>query len=148
MSLCTIDDVLTAFAQAWPSTGTFAGVKLSAHAKQPGDTATNWAVITCIESQDPRTESDGNAEQQFRVEVTVYSSANPPPTASFSAGLVLLYDGTPAAPGAGLTLPGSGQTVTLVKPVASQTKHGDRRAGVAVLAASRAWSVTTNASQT
>lgn len=148
MSLVIADDVLTAFVAAWPSTGTFAGVKLSSHAKQPGDTAASWAVITVEEAREPQTESDGLAEQTWRVEIAVWTTTNPPPTASFGAALVLLYDGTPSAPGAGLALAGDGQSVTLVKPVASKLKkESDRRAGVDVLAAARAWTVTTNASQ-
>jgi len=148
LSLVITDDVLAAFVSEWPTTGSFAGVKLSAHGKQPGDTAASWAVITAQEIREPQTESDGLAEQTWRVEIAVWTSANPPPTATFSAALVLLFDGTPAAPNAGLTLAGDGQSVTFVKPgISSLKKESERRAGADVLCAGRAWIVTTNATQ-
>lgn len=147
MSLVIADNVLAAFVAAWPTTGTFAGVRLSAHAKQPGDTAASWGVVTVQEIREPQTESDGLAEQTWRVEIAVWTTANPPPTAAFGAALVLLYDGTTAAPGAGLTIDAE-KIVSLVRPAASTLKReSERRAGVDVLAAGRAWTVTTNASQ-
>lgn len=147
MSVCVVDEVLAAFAAAWPATGTFAGVRLSAHAKQPGETAQSYAVLTAQEIREPMTESDGLTEQTWRVEIAVWTNVNPPPTASFAAGLALLYDGTKAAPGAGLAI-GTGKHVTLVRPTASATiRDKDRKAGADVLAASRAWIVTTSATQ-
>jgi hypothetical protein len=148
LSLVTTDDMMRAYVAAWPTSGTFAGVRLFAHAKPPNETAASWAVLTVAETGEPKTESDGLTEQTFRVEIAVWSRTNPPPVASFAAGLVLLYDGTNAAPGAGLTLSGAGQTVTLAKPgVSAIRRESERRAGADVLCASRAWTVTTNASQ-
>lgn len=147
MSVCVVDDVLAAFVAAWPTTGAFAGVRLSAHAKQPGETGQTYGVIAVQEIREPITESDGLTEQTWRVEIAVWTNVNPPPTAALAAGLALLYDATAAAPGAGLTI-GDGKHVTLVRPAASATiRDKDRKAGADVLAASRAWTVTTSANQ-
>lgn len=142
-----VDEVMAAFRSAWPTTGALSGVPLVAHDAPPDQTSDTCAVIQVSETGRPDVESDGLAQQQFRVEIAVYTRRNPPPSASAMAALVLLYDGTPSAPGAGLTLT-TGKKVTLVTPNSSTLRRlPGRRGGLDVIAASRVWDVTTNARQ-
>lgn len=146
MALVVPEDVLKAFAAVWPTTGVFAGVPLNAHAKQPNEAAASYGVLKVTETEGPKSESDGLTEQTWRVEVAVWSSTNPAP-GTFGAALSALYDGTPAAPGAGLTID-STKFVTLVQPAAASLQRDrERRGGADVLAAGRAWTVTTSATQ-
>ncbi len=147
MPVVVIDEILSAFRSAWPTTGAFAGVPIHAHNTVPDQTSDTYAVIRVSETGPTSVESDGLAEQRFRIEVSVYTRRNPPPTASFAASLVLLYDGTPQAPNAGLTLV-SGKSVSRCDPVTSSLNRlPERRGGVDVLAAGRVWDVVTNARQ-
>jgi hypothetical protein len=138
------DEILTAFVSVWPTTGVLAGVKLRAHAKDPGETADTYAVIKCRESRPANIESDGLAEQAFDVSLQVWSSRVPPPTKSIAQVLAGLYDGTTATPNAGLTLTAPAQVTLVVVQSSAIDRDPERRAGNDVLIASRNWQVITN----
>lgn len=139
-----VEDVLAAFVSVWPTTGTFAGVPLRAHTKSPNDPADTYAVISCRETQPAMVESDGLAQQTFTVTIQVYSSRVPPITQAIARGLSTIYDGTTAAPNAGLTLQ-SPATIARVDPSQSATDRDPfPRAGQDMLVTSRTWQVVTN----
>lgn len=142
MALATLDDVFAAFLSAWPTTGQFTGVRLNALRRAAGDTASKYAVIKGRETAVPNFESDGQAEQQFEIEIAWWTAENPAPTGTYQGLLSSLYDGTPATPGAGLALPTSNALITLCQ-VQNQAlaTDGMLRAGNDVLVVSRKWLV-------
>lgn len=144
--MITIDDINAAFVAAWPTTGVFAGIAISAMRKKPGEPASRYAVISTRETQPGERESDGHIEQRFETMIRVFINALPAPTSAISSALYSLYNGTAIASNAGLSIASGNGIVTRCDPgTPSLAIDRDTRGGADVVVIAHLWNLVTNA---
>lgn len=144
--MITIDDINAAFVAAWPTTGVFAGIALSAMRKKPGESSSRYAVVSTRETVPGERESDGHIEQRFEATIKVYTNALPAPTGAISSALYALFNGVSGASNAGLTIANGNGIVTRCDPgTPSLAIDRDTRGGADVVVISHMWNLVTNA---